>query len=199
MAGTIVSLLVLGGCLPGCGFWESEEETIASQVKIFEGGDVEVSSCEEVGEAVIRDSEYGASLTEAWKCSLDPTDGSGATESCYAASTALEAGVISRLNCSSLGPGCPPGGRHVGEKDVFLGPIVDPDLVLERARQDDPPHRTVRVDVSYAAGGDPEHCGYLEVDVPIDAEHPLKQAAELVEESGWSDERYALSSRSLDG
>jgi hypothetical protein len=198
-SGRIVSVLVLGACLSGCAYWESNEETLASQVEFWEGGDVEVTSCEKVGEAVTRDSEHGASLEEAWRCSLHPHDGSPATDACYAAYTLLEVGVISRLNCSLLGPGCPPRGRRAGEGTVFLGPVIEPDLVLERARGNDPPHRRIRVDVSRDANGVRKRCGYLVVQLPMDVEDPLKQAAERVEGLGWSEDRYSFSSRSLDG
>jgi hypothetical protein len=198
-AEVIISVVVLGACLPGCAVGEAEEDVVASQVKIFEDEDVEVTSCEEVGEAITRDSDYGASLSEAWRCSVDRPAGSGSAESCYTVYTELEVGVIGRLDCSTLGPGCPPGGRRVAEGNVFLGPIIDLDLVLARARGYDPPHRTIRVDVSYGANGAPEDCGYLDVQVPIDAEDPLELAAERAEAHGWSEDRYSLSSRSLDG
>jgi hypothetical protein len=196
-AGTIICVLALGACLPGCAVGESDEDLVASEVKTREG-DVEVTSCERVGEAIIRDSEYGAQLSEAWECAVDRRAGSGPVESCYTVYTALEVGVYGRLDCSSLGPGCPPGGRRVGG-NVFLGPIIDPDLVLERARGNAAPHRTVRVDVSLDANGAPERCGYLDVQLPIGAEDPLQLAVDRVEEAGWSEDRYSLSSRTLDG
>jgi hypothetical protein len=197
-AGTIICVLALGACVPGCAVGESDEDLVASEVKTREGDDVEVTSCERVGDAIIRDSEYGVQLSEAWECAVDRRAGSGPVESCYTVYTALEVGVYGRLDCSSLGPGCPPGGRRVGGK-VFLGPIIDPDLVLERARGNAAPHRTVRVDVSLDANGAPERCGYLDVQLPIDADDPLKLAAERAEENGWSEDRYSFSSRSLDG
>jgi hypothetical protein len=196
-AGTIICVLVLGACLSGCAFGESDEDLVASQVKTLEGDNVEVTSCEEVGEAIVRD-QYGASLTVAWECDVDPRGRSGPVESCYTVYAELEVGVIGRLDCSSLGPGCPPGGRRVGGS-VFLGPIIDPDLVLERARGNAAPHRTVRVDVSLDANGAPERCGYLDVQLPIDADDPLKLAPERAEANGWSEDRYSFSSRSLDG
>lgn len=50
-----------------------------------------------------------------------------------------------------------------------------------------------------AATGEPERCGYLDVQLPIDADDPLKPAAERAEAHGWSEDRYSFSSRSLDG
>ena len=196
--GTMICVLVLGACLPGCAVGEADEDVVASQVEIHEGDDVEVTSCEQVGEAITRESEYGASLSEAWNCAVDPLGGSGPVESCYSVNAELELGVIGRVDCSSLGPGCPPGGRRV-RGNVFLGPITHPDLVLERAGGKDPPHRTIRVDVSKDATGEPERCGYLDVQLPIDADDPLKLAAERAEAHGWSEDRYSFSSRSLDG
>jgi hypothetical protein len=177
---------------------ESDDELVASQVKTLEGDDVEVSSCEKVGEAITRESEYGASLNEAWKCSVGRLDGSESVKSCYAVYNDLELGVIGRWGCSSLGPGCPPGGRRLGSGNVFLGPITHPDLALERARGNAPPHQTVRVNVSRDAKGATEHCGYLDVQLPVDAGDPLELAAERVEAHGWSQDRYSFSSRPLD-
>lgn len=196
---TIVSVLVLGVCLPGCAYWESDEETVASQVKIFEDADVEVTSCAKVGEAITRYFETGASLTEAWRCDLDPPGAAPATESCYAVYNDVEAGVFNRLNCSLLGPGCPPGGRRLGDGSVFLGPIIHPDLVLERDLGNDPRHRTVRVDVSRDANGAPERCGYLDVQLPMDAEDPLELATERAKAHGWSEDRYSFAARQLGG
>jgi hypothetical protein len=193
-----VCVLVLGACLSGCAVGESDEDLVASEVKAREGDDVEVTSCERVGDAIIREAEYGAQLSEAWRCAVDRRAGSGPVESCYTVYTALEVGVFGRLDCSSLGPGCPPGGRRVGGS-VFLGPIIHPDLGLERARGSAAPHRTVRVDVSLDANGAPDRCGYLDVQLPIDAKDPLELAAERVEAHGWSEDRYSLTSRSVDG
>jgi hypothetical protein len=55
------------------------------------------------------------------------------------------------------------------------------------------------VDVSRDANGVRKRCGYLVVQLPMDVEDPLKQAAERVEGLGWSEDRYSFSSRSLDG
>jgi hypothetical protein len=193
----VICVLALGACLSGCAVGEADEDLVASEVKTLEGENVEVTSCEEVGEAIRRD-EYGAFLAAAWRCDVASAGGSGPVESCYTVYTELEVGIYGRLDCSSLGPGCPPGGRRV-RGNVFLGPIIHPDLVLERARGNAAPHRTVRVDVSQDANGVQEHCGYLDVQLPIEAEDPLKLAAERAEAHGWSEDRYSLTSRTLDG
>lgn len=191
--------VLLVACVAGCVVGTPDDELVASEVKSLEGDDVEVSSCEEVGEAIARDSEYGASLYEAWQCDVRPLDDSESVESCYVVYNDVELGVISRLTCSSVSAGCPPGGRRLRDGRVFLGPIIDPDLVYERARGNDPPHRKVRVDVSHDGNGSPERCGYLDVQMPVAAEDPLKLAAEHVERHGWSENRYSFAYRSLDG
>jgi hypothetical protein len=70
--------------------------------------------------------------------------------------------------------------------------------VLQRARGNSAAYRTIRVEVSHDKNGAAENCGYLNVQLPTDAEDPLKLAAERVEAHGWSQERYSFSSRSVD-
>ena len=194
---TILVGVLLIACLAGCVVGKSDDELVASQVKTFEDGDVEVSSCEKVGEAIARDSEYGASLYEAWQCDVRRLDDSESVESCYVVYNDVELGVIRELTCSSVGAGCPPGGRRLRNGEVFLGPIIDPDLVYERARGNEPPQRTVRVDVSYDGNGSSKRCGYLDVRMSLAAEDPLKLAAEHVEAHGWAEDRYSFAYGSL--
>ena len=198
VAGTIVvSTLALAGYLAGCGFGEADAELVASHVKTFEGDDVEAKSCEKIGEAITSD-EYGAKLDEVWRCGVKQRDSSRFAESCYVVYNELESGVVRGIACAAAGPGCPAGG---GDRDVngrFLGRVVDPTLVLEEERGNSAPYRTVRVVVSHEEDGAREHCGFLNVRVPA-AEDPLKQAAELVEASGFSPPRYSTSSSLVGG
>jgi hypothetical protein len=83
VAGTVVVLtLVPTGFLAGCGSGGLDAGLAASHVKTFEGDDVDVKSCEKVGEA-ISNNEYGAKLDEVWKCDVKQRDSSGFAESCY--------------------------------------------------------------------------------------------------------------------
>jgi hypothetical protein len=192
LAGTIVLLLAPAG-LVGCGAGEVDAGLVASHVKTFEGDDVEVKSCENVGEAITHD-EYGAKLDEVWRCDVKQRHGdSGFAESCYVVYNELESGVIRGLRCEAAGPGCPAGGSgDRNAKGRFLGRVVDPTLVLEEERGNSAPCRTVRVVVHHQGGDARERCGYLNVRVPV-GDDPLARAAERVEASGFSSPRYSSS------
>jgi hypothetical protein len=183
-AALVLSALALLGSA-GCG--EADSGIIESQVTILEGEDVEVKSCHEIGDAITQESDYGATLHEAWKCEVDRRD------ACYVYNNGLEPAIVRGIRCASVGPGCPPGGRRAGRGETaFLGPVVDPDLVLESARGNNPAHATIRVDVFYQAPeGAKERCGYLSVRVPP-GEDLVKRAAERVEGAGWAEPRYSF-------
>lgn len=72
----------------------------------------------------------------------------------------------------------------------------------EEALGKNPKHVTVRLQVSYeAAGGAKEHCGYLNVRLPIGDDPSLDleaQAAELIERSSWAEPNYSFSYSSVD-
>jgi hypothetical protein len=181
----LLALALLGSA--GCGGGEADSGLVESQVRIFEGDDVDVKSCREIGDAITDDADYGATLHEVWKCAVDRRD------ACYVFNNALEPGIVRGIRCASVGPGCPPGGRRAGRGETaFLGPVVDPDLVLERSRGNNPAHATIRVDVFYQpAEGAKERCGHLSVRVPP-GEDPVKRAAENVERNGWAEPRYSF-------
>jgi hypothetical protein len=187
----IVVLLALVGCRIG----EVDSGLVASHVETFEGGDVDAKSCRKIGDAIAKDGDYGATLHEAWRCAVKQLDGGGSefVDACYVVYNQLESGVIRRLPCASVGRGCPPGARSGRDGAAFLGPVVDPDLVLERARGTQPPFETVRVDVSYqrGEGEQQQDCGYLNVQMPI-TDDPMARAAELVEGSGWAEPHYSF-------
>lgn len=199
VAGTLVVLtLALAGFLGWLFSGGLDAGLVASHVKTFEGDDVEVKSCEEVGEAITND-DYGAALDEVWSCAVKRRDGSaGFAQSCYVIYNGLESGVERGIRCASVGQGCPAGGHgDPGANGRFLGRVIDPTLVVEEKRGN-PPYRTVRVLVHHQAGGVRERCGYLNVRVPV-ADDPVAHAAELVEASGFSGPRYFYSSSLVGG
>jgi hypothetical protein len=191
---TIVIALALAGCL------ELDGELVASHVKAFEGDGVDVRSCEKVGDAITQDEHDGATLHEAWKCSVNRPDATSAfIESCYVVYNEGTSGVIRGLPCASVGRGCPPGGRQLRGGQVFLGPIIDPELVYEQELGNEPAHRTFRFDVAYEnPKGTQEHCGYLDVRVLAAADDPLELAAEHVERRSFTSPRYTVVHRSTD-
>jgi hypothetical protein len=193
VAGAIVLLGAALAGSAGCGAGEVDAGLVASHVKTFEGDDVEVKSCENVGEAITTD-EYGAKVDEVWRCDVKQLDGgSRSARSCYVVYDELESGVARGTRCAAVGPGCPAGGS--GDRDAkggFLGRVVDPTLVLEEERGNSVPSRTVRVVVHHQAGGARERCGYLNVRVPV-GDDPLARAAERVEASGFGPPRYSSS------
>jgi hypothetical protein len=169
----------------GCGFGESDEDLVASDVETFEGDAAEARSCEPVGEAITADADYGATLNETWRCSVKRTESSVFADACYVVSHGFEFGVIRSLRCAVAGGGCPPGGRRQGQT-VFLGTVIDPDLVLERERGNDPAYTTIRTEVFYKAPDrEREHCGYLSVRVPS-TQDPVALAADRMEGAGWT-------------
>jgi hypothetical protein len=179
------ALALLGSA--GCGAGEADSGLVASHVRTFEGDDVDVKSCHEIGDAITDDSDYGATLHEVWKCAVDRRD------ACYVVDDELESGIVRGIRCASVGPRCPRGSRRAGRGEtVFLGPVVDPDLVFETARGNNPAQATIRVDVFYQAPeGANERCGYLSVRVPP-VDDPVKRAAERVEANGWGEPRYSF-------
>lgn len=167
---------------------------VAAHVETFEGGDVEVKSCEkQAGEAITND-EYGAALDEVWRCDVRPRDDSaGFAEACYVVYDGLESGVVRGIRCAAVRLGCPAGGsRDQNANGRFLGRVVDPTLVLEEERGNSAPYSTVRVVVHHQAGGTKERCGYLNVRVPV-GDDPVARAAEQVDASGFSASRYSFS------
>lgn len=192
-AGTIVVLtLALAGTMAACGSEELDAGVVDSHVKTFEGDNVEVKSCEEIGEAITSD-EYGAALDEVWRCDIKREGTSESVESCYVVYNGFESGVVRGIRCASVGQGCPAGGRgDLRANGRFLGRVIDPTLVLEAERGNNPPYRTVRAVVHHQASGAKERCGYLNVRVPV-GDDPLAQAAALVEGSGFEAPRYSLS------
>jgi hypothetical protein len=82
---------------------------------------------------------------------------------------------------------------------VFLGRQVDPTLVYEESLGHNPAYKTVRVEVSYQkTEGAKEHCGYLDVRVPIgdDIKDPSQRATALAAEivkTEWTDRQYSFS------
>jgi hypothetical protein len=199
VAGTVAgAIAVLTLALVGYLAWRVsrglDAGLVASHVKTFEGDDVDVRACEKtVGEAITND-DYGPTLDEVWRCDVKQRDdSSGFAESCYVVYNGLESGVVWGIRCAAVGPGCPAGVS--GERNAngrFLGRLVDPTLVLEEERGNSPPFRTIRAVVHHQAGGAREHCGYLNVRVPV-GDDPLARAAEQVEGSGFSAPRYSLS------
>jgi hypothetical protein len=191
----VISTLALAGCFAaGCGSGELDAGLVDSHVKTYEGDDVEVKSCERIGEAITT-NDYGAKLDEVWRCDVKQLDGtSGFVESCYVVYNELESGVVRGIRCASAGQGCPAGGRRErNARSLFLGRVVDPTLVLEKERGNHPPYTTVRVVVHYqAADGAKHRCGYLNVRVPI-VDDPVAVAAERVEASGFNAPRYSVS------
>ena len=195
LAGTIVVLTV---ALVGYLAWRLSRGLdgglVASHVKTFEGDDVEVKSCEKVAGEAITNDDYGAKLDEVWRCDVKQRDDtSGFAESCYVVYNGLESGVVRSIRCAAVGPGCPAGGS--GDQNAngrFLGPVVDPTLVLEKERGNSAPSRMIRAVVHHQAGGARERCGYLNVRVPV-GDDPLERAAERVEASGFSAPRYSVS------
>jgi hypothetical protein len=171
---------------------------VASHVKTFEGDDVGVKSCEEVGEAITTD-DYGAALDAVWRCDVKRDGTSEFAQSCYVVYHGLESGIERGIRCAAVGPGCPAGGSGARNANGrFIGRVVDPTLVLEEERGNSAPYRTVRVVVHHQASGVRERCGYLNVRVPV-ADDPVAQAAELVEASGFSGPRYSFSSSLVGG
>jgi hypothetical protein len=191
VVGTIaVSTLVLAGCGGG----------VASFVMDYESA-AEVKSCHKIVDAVTNNGgDYGVELDEVWKCAVKRDGNGGVVDACYVFHNALESSIVRRLRCPSVGPGCPLGGfRDRKAQTVFLGLEIDPTLVYEKSLGNDPAHKTVRVEVSYQkTGGAKEHCGYLNVHVPLadDAADPSQQpaalAAELVRKE-WTDRHYSFS------
>lgn len=198
-AGTIVLItLALAGCLSACSAGGLDAGLVASHVETFEDEDVEVKSCEKVGEA-ISTNEYGAQLDEVWRCDVKRAGGSGFVESCYVVYNQGESGIERGIQCVAVGQGCPAGGRgEPGANGRFLGRIIEPMLVLEEDLGNNPAYRTVRAVVHHEAGEARERCGYLNVRVPV-GDDPLAQAAELVERSGFDAPRYSLSYSLVDG
>jgi hypothetical protein len=185
---------MLALALAGCGASELHSSLVASQVKTFEGDDVEVKSCREVGDAITQHEDYGATVHEAWKCAVKQLDGtSGFEDACYVVYDELASRGVRGIRCATVGWGCPPGGRGTRQGRMFLGFVIHPALVLETARGNAPPHKTVRVEVSYEqAGGTKERCGDLDVRVPIE-DDPMALATEGVEGNGWAEHPYAVS------
>ena len=67
--------------------------------------------------------------------------GSGFVESCYVVYNEGESGVVRGIRCAAAGPGCPAGGSG-DDRDAngrFLGRVIDPTLVLEAERGNNPP------------------------------------------------------------
>jgi hypothetical protein len=180
----VLSALALLGSA-GCG--EAGSSLVESQVRMFEGDDVDVKSCREIGDAITQESDYGATLHEAWKCEVDRRD------ACYVYNDGLEPAIVRSIRCAAVGPGCPPGGRRAARGETaFLGPVVDPDLVLEEARGNNPAQATIRVDVFYQPPERAkERCGYLSVRVPP-GKDLVKRAGERVEGAGWAEPRYSF-------
>jgi hypothetical protein len=92
-AGTILLItLALAGCLSACSAGGLDSGLVASHVETFEDENVEVKSCEEIGEA-ISNTEYGAHLDEVWRCDVKREGGSGFVESCYVVYNQGESGI----------------------------------------------------------------------------------------------------------
>jgi Protein of unknown function (DUF3592) len=186
----IVSALALAGSA-GCGLGEAGAGLVESHVRTYEGDDAEVKSCREIGDAIADDGDYGATLHEVWRCAVDrPGEPAEFADACYVVNDEVESAVVRGIRCALVGPGCPPGGPgdRKGET-AFLGRVIDPELVLERARGNEPAYETIRVDVSYQPDGKKERCGYLSVRVPP-ADDPMRRAAERVEANGWTEPHY---------
>jgi hypothetical protein len=197
VAGSIVVLIL---ALAGCDAGERDAAGVESHVKTYERDDVEVKSCNEIGDAITDDEDYGATLHEAWSCDVKQLDATSAyAEACYVVYNELESGVVRGIRCTSVGQGCPAGGRHDREaQTVYLGQVIHPTLVLDRARGNDPSRTTVRVEVFHQEPeGAKEHCGYLNVRVPV-GDDPMAMAAERVEGNGWAESPYSFSYSSID-
>jgi len=67
--------------MAACSSEELDAELVDSHVKTFQGDNVEVTSCEEIGEAITSD-EYGAALDEVWRCDIKRDGTSEFVESC---------------------------------------------------------------------------------------------------------------------
>jgi hypothetical protein len=191
-AAIVLLTLSMAGCLSACSAGGLDAGLVASHVETFEDENVEVKSCEEIGEA-ISNTEYGAHLDEVWRCDVKREGGSGFVESCYVVYNQGESGIERGIRCAAVGRGCPAGGRgEPGANGRFLGRVIEPTLVLEEDLGNNPAYRTVRAVVHHEAGEASGRCGYLNVRVPV-GDDPLAQAAEHVERRGFEEPRYSLS------
>lgn len=205
-AGAIaVSTVTTAGCL------HADSGQVATEVKAFESA-AEVNSCREIGDAITDaedagtssdDLHYSASLAEVWKCSVRERRRSERfVDACYVVGRAFNVFVYRKVPCESVHEGCPLGSRRDrGTRTAFLGRIRDVEWIYEAAIGDEvPPYETVRVEVYYqAAGAAKEHCGYLDVWVPVaddagdPSQRPRARAAEQVKAQWTDDPRYSFS------
>jgi len=195
----VVSTLALAGCSAGSG------SGVDWYVVDYEGGhnyepvNVKVKSCHKIGDA-ITNYDWGVNLDEVWKCAVKLDSTIGFVDVCYVFHRAGESSINRKIRCAGVGPGCPLGGRRDREaQTVFLGREVDPTLAYEESLGNDPASKTVRVEVFYEEReGAKEHCGYLNVRVPIadDVDDPSQQATTLAGElieSVWDAPHYSFS------
>jgi hypothetical protein len=191
----VVGTIVVSTLVPaGCG-----GARVDSFVKDYESA-AEVKSCHKIVDTITDGGDLGVDVDEVWKCAVKLDGNGGFVDACYVFHNALASSINRKIRCASVRPGCPLGGhRERKAKTVFLGRHIDPTLVYEKSLGNDPAYRTVRVEVFYQERqGAKEHCGYLDVRVPIaddvndPSRRPTALAAEIIE-AEWTDRHYSFS------
>ena len=98
----IVAAAALVLVVAGCG------RRVDSYVKEYEGGDVEVKSCQQIGETITPagtypdDAEDGDSEDEVWKCAIGEQDGSSgrSVSTCYVVHESKVRTIVRGVECS---------------------------------------------------------------------------------------------------